>query len=35
MSVGELIDTYLFEHRHSTFPLTENGRPVDWSPLRG
>ena len=28
ISVGELIDTYLFERRHSTFPLTEDGRPV-------
>jgi Zn-dependent protease len=28
ISVGDLIDHYLFEHRHSTFPLVEAGRPV-------
>lgn len=28
ITVGELIDRYLFAHRHSTFPLVEDGRPV-------
>lgn len=28
ISVGELIDRYLFEHRHSTFPLVDGGVPV-------
>ena len=35
ISVGDLIDTYLFEHRHSTFPLTETAGRWDWSPSRG
>lgn len=28
VSVADFIDRYLLTHRHSTFPLTEDGRPV-------
>jgi Zn-dependent protease/CBS domain-containing protein len=34
ISVGDFVDRYLFAHRHSTFPLVEQGRPVGLVTLR-